>query len=255
MTALRTVIVDDEELARERLRSMLAHHPNIEIVGEAEDGDSAIRVIREYSPDLVFLDVQIPQANGFDVIRGLPPGSIPLIVFVTAYDQYALRAFDVNACDYLLKPFDEARLAETVDRVSSRYDGYEPPAGTALQAVLAHMHAAPCDQVVVKADGRYIFFDADEIDWIEVVGKELRIHSGTSVLRVRESMNSFERRLPPHRFIRVHRSAIINRSRLREMQPWFQGEYLLILRDGTRVVTGRRYRDDVQTLMRHRAVR
>jgi two-component system, LytTR family, response regulator len=250
MNGLRTVIIDDEDLARERLRSMLMPWPRIEIVGEAQDGDTGVRLIGDLSPDLVFLDVQMPQVNGFDVVSGIAGGHEPLIVFVTAYDRYALRAFEANACDYLLKPFDEVRLAATVERVSARHDQGEAPREMALQSLLASAHAAPSDQVVVKVDGRYIFLDADEIDWIEVDGKELRIHAGKSMLRVRESMNSLERRLPPHRFIRVHRSAVINRSRLREMQPWFQGEYLLILRDGTRVLTGRRYRGGVQTLTR-----
>ena len=250
MTNLRTLIVDDEDPARELLRSMLAPFSRIDIVGESADGETALDDIEELRPDLLFLDVQMPRLNGFDVVTALASATAPMIVFVTAFDEYALRAFQLNACDYLLKPFDDERLAITVARVLDRYDRSSPSMSTALQSLVNQLRGAANAQIVVKVDGRHIFLDPDEVDWIEVDGKHLKLHAGKSVLHVREPMASLSRRLPPQ-FLRVHRSAVINRSRLREMQPWFQGEYLLILRDGTRIVTGRRFRESVQTLVQH----
>lgn len=250
MTALRTIIIDDELPARELLRSMLQPWPEVEIVGEAADGESAVTMIGELAPDLLFLDVQMAGLNGFDVVASLAPDTAPMIVFVTAFDQYALKAFEVSACDYLLKPFDEARLGATVRRLLDRHARADLNTSATLRALVAELRGN--QPIIVRVDGRHVFLDADEIDWVEADNKELRIHVGPSLLRVRESMTSFERRLPAERFLRVHRSTIVNRSRVREMQPWFQGEYVLILKDGTRVVTGPAYREVVQRLTRDR---
>jgi two-component system LytT family response regulator len=241
----RAVIVDDEEPARELLRAFLRAWPEVDIVGEAGDGDAAVDVIQRTSPDIVFLDVQMPSMNGFDVVAALDPDRLPLIVFVTAYDQYALRAFEVSACDYLLKPFDAERLGATMRRVFARRDSL---AGD-IHALLAHLRQGKSEQIIVKSDGRHVFLDLDEIEWIEAVGKDLRLHLAGRVLVVREAMNSIERRLDALRFLRVHRSAIVNRARIREMQPWFKGDYVLILRSGARVVSGRTYRDAVKALL------
>jgi two-component system LytT family response regulator len=250
MTTLQTIIVDDEAPARELLRSMLQAWPQCEIVGEASDGESAVTMIQQLSPDLLFLDVQMSGLNGFDVVASLAPDTAPMIVFVTAFDQYALKAFEVSACDYLLKPFDEVRLSATVRRLLDRHARADHDMSATVRTLLAELHDRR--PVVVKVEGRHVFLDPDEIDWVEADDKELRVHVGKSVLRVRESMHSFERRLPTQRFLRVHRSALVNRSRVREMQPWFQGEYVLILKDGTRVVTGPSYREAVQALTRER---
>jgi two-component system LytT family response regulator len=250
MTTLRTIIVDDEAPARELLRSMLQAWPQCEIIGEASDGESAVTMIQQLSPDLLFLDVQMSGLNGFDVVASLAPDTAPMIVFVTAFDQYALKAFEVSACDYLLKPFDEVRLSATVRRLLDRHARADRNMSTTVRTLLAELHDHR--PVVVKVDGRHVFLDPDEIDWVEADDKELRVHVGKSVLRVRESMHSFERRLPTPRFLRVHRSAVVNRSRVREMQPWFRGEYVLILKDGTRVVTGPSYREAVLALTRER---
>jgi two-component system LytT family response regulator len=250
MTTLRTIIVDDEAPARELLRAMLGAWQEIEIVAEASDGESAVSMIRQMAPDLVLLDVQMPGLNGFDVVASLAPETAPMIVFVTAYDRYALKAFEVSACDYLLKPFDEARLSATVHRLLDRHDHADQTTRAALRGLLERLEDNR--PIVVKVEGRHVFLDPDEIDWVEADGKELRLHVGKSTLRVRESMNSLERRLPEQRFLRVHRSTVVNRSRVREMQAWFQGEYVLILKDGTRVVTGPSYRDAVQGLTRDR---
>jgi two-component system LytT family response regulator len=249
MTPIRSLIVDDEEPARELLRSFLEGWPDVEIVGEAGDGAAAVELIRRSRADLVFLDVQMPHMTGFDVVGALAPEEMPIVVFVTAYDQYALRAFEVSACDYLLKPFDADRLANTMRRVLGRRDRPDSDVGAALRTLLAHVRAPRAEPVIVKADGRHLFLSADEIEWIEAVGKDARVHSAGAPIMVRESMNSLERRLDPARFLRVHRSAIINRSRVREMQPWFKGDYVLILRGGARVVSGRTYRAAVQQLI------
>jgi len=249
VTTIRALIVDDEEPARELLHAFLADHANVNVVGEAGDGDTAVALIRRLQPDLVFLDVQMPGKNGFDVVAALDANALPLIVFVTAYDTYALRAFEVSACDYLLKPFDAERLSATMRRVVARRDRSSADEGATLRSLLAHLRATRDEQVVVKSDGRHVFLQPDEIDWIEAVGKDLRLHLGSNVLVVREPLNSIERRLSPTRFLRVHRSAIVNRTRIREMQPWFKGDYVLILRGGTRIVTGRTYRGVVQKLL------
>jgi two-component system LytT family response regulator len=242
---IRAIIVDDEEPARELLRAFLRAWPDVEIVAEASDGDAAVDAIRHQRPDLVFLDVQMPSMNGFDVVAALDPDELPLIVFVTAYDQYALRAFEVSACDYLLKPFDRDRFAAAMRRVLARRDGL----GEELRRLVEHLRQSKPQQIIVKSDGRHVFIDLDEIEWIEAMSKDLRLHLGGRALVVREPMNSIERRLDPARFLRVHRSAIVNRSRIREMQPWFKGDYVLILRSGARVVSGRTYRAAVQALL------
>jgi len=252
-SGVRVVIVDDEDPARRLLRALLAAWPRVTVVGEAADGETAVSLIRDERPDLVFLDVQMPRMTGFDVVSAISPESMPTVIFVTAYDQYALRAFEVSACDYLLKPFDEDRLALAMQRALERHDQRTQLTGPALRSLLAEVRQSPDAQIILKVDGRHVFLSPSEIDWIEASGKELRVHVGKNALVVRESMSSLEQRLEPHRFIRVHRSAIVNRSRIREMQPWFQGEYVLILRDGTRVTTGRSYRDAVQRLVREGA--
>jgi len=250
MTTLRVLIVDDEEPARDLLRAWLAKWREVQIAGEAGDGATAIARIRELRPDLVFLDVQMPDMNGFDVVGALAPSEQPMVVFVTAYDQYAVRAFEISACDYLLKPFDEDRLANTMARVLGRAGSPATDGGAELRRLVAHLRTVPPDQVVVRVDGRHIFLKPDEIEWIEASGKDVRVHvAGTSIV-VRETMNGLERRLDPSRFVRVHRSTIVNRLHVREMQSWFKGDYVLILRSGARVVSGRTYRMVMEQLVK-----
>jgi len=250
---VRAIIVDDEEPARELMRSFLAQYSDVDIVGEAGDGATAVSLTKRVTPDVVFLDVQMPTMSGFDVLAALGADNAPVVVFVTAYDDYALRAFEVSACDYLLKPFDADRFANTMRRVLGRVHDLSLRASgqSAIRAVLEHVRSVQ-DRVVVKSDGRHLFLDAGEIEWLEVVGKETRVHVGTSVVAVRESLNTLVERLDPGRFVRVHRSAVVNRSHIREMQPWFKGDYVLIMRSGARVVSGRTYRDQVRRLIEAR---
>jgi two-component system LytT family response regulator len=249
MTRIRTLIVDDEVPARELLRAFLERQADVEIVGEAGDGEAALEMIRRLSPELVFLDVQMPGPNGLDVVASLEMQELPVIVFVTAYDQYAIRAFEVSACDYLLKPFDADRLASTMRRVLARRARSGEDVAATIRSLVAHVQSSRDQQVVVKSDGRHLFLQSDEIEWIEAVGKDLRLHLGSNVLVVREPLNSLERRLDSTTFLRVHRSAIVNRRRIREVQPWFKGDFVLILRSGVRVMTGRTYRNAVARLL------
>jgi two-component system LytT family response regulator len=245
---VRTLIVDDEAPSRLLLRSMLESWPRIDIVGEAEDGEAAVSLLRSEQPDLVFLDVQMPVRSGFEVLAE-SADAFPLIVFVTAYDQYALKAFEVSACDYLLKPFDEDRLNRTVRRALERLDQPARVRAEALRTLLKETQQPGPEQVVVKVDGRHVFLQADDIDWIEADGKTARLHMGKNLVVVRIALSKLEERLGAHRFLRVHRSVILNRTRLREIQPWFRGEYVIILRDGTRIVSGRHYGAVVRALI------
>ncbi len=248
---IRALLVDDEEPARELLRAFLARWPEVAIVGEAGDGSTAVEMTRRLGPDSIFLDVQMPRLGGFDVVAALDAESLPLIVFVTAYDQYALRAFEVSACDYLLKPFDADRFATTMRRVLARREEPSQSARAAVRSLLAAVQPSRAEQVVVKVDGRHVFLDPGEIEWVEAVRKEARLHLGAKALLVRESMTSLEQRLETSRFLRVHRSAIVNRAHIREMQPWFKGDYVLIMRSGARIVSGHTYRDVVRRLIEH----
>lgn len=245
----RALVVDDEEPARELLRAFLARWPEVAIVGEAGDGRTAIEMTRRLMPDIIFLDVQMPRLSGFDVVAALEGESLPLIVFVTAYDQYALRAFEVSACDYLLKPFDADRFANTMRRVLARREEPAERARAAVRSLLDAVQPGNMHQVVVKVDGRHIFLDAADIEWVEAVRKDARLHLSAKALLVRESMTSLEHRLDPTRFLRVHRSAIVNRAHIREMQSWFKGDYVLIMRSGARIVSGQTYRENMRRLI------
>ena len=250
MSVLRTVIVDDEEPARELLRALLAGVADVDVVGEAGGGMEALAIIERLSPDLAFLDIQMPEMNGIDVAQALSErAALPAIVFVTAFDQYAVRAFELCALDYLLKPFDADRLEAAIARARGSRRGADPDVISAMRALLARASAPANEPIVFKTDGRHVFLGANEIEWIEAVGKEVRVHAGASALAVRESMGSVESRLDRAHFLRVHRSAIVNRSHIREVQPWFKGDYVLILRRGTRIVTGRTFRAAVQSLL------
>jgi len=246
---IRALIVDDEEPARELLRSFLVNWPDVEIVAEAGDGATAIALAREHHPQLMFLDVQMPRVGGFDVVAELDQRSLPLIVFVTAYDQYALRAFEVSACDYLLKPFDAERFAATMRRVVARHADPSSDVRSVIDTLMARVRTPATNQLVVKTDGRHVFLEVDDIEWIEAQGKDARVHLGAKVLVARESLNSLASRLDEDRFVRVHRSAIVNRRHIREAQPWFKGGYVFVMRSGARVTSGKTYRDQMRRLV------
>ena len=244
--AIRTIIVDDEPLARRFLRTVLAPAADFEIVAECEDGRRAIDAIESLQPDVVFLDIQMPEIDGFDVLLTLSRETLPAIVFVTAYDQYAVRAFEVNALDYLLKPFDEERFAATLDRIRARHGlGSLADVRSKLANLLDHVGSSRphSSRLLVKAGGRITFVDVSEIDWVEAAGNYLRIHAGPEVHLMRETMAAMERRLPDDRFARVHRSALVRLDRIRELVPSRKGEFEVRLSTGDTVVLSRKYRE------------
>ena len=247
---IRTLVIDDEPLARERMRTLVGAEPDFDVVGEAGDGMEAVDAIREHSPDLVFLDIHMPKLDGFGVIDAVGADAMPPVVFVTAYDQHALRAFDVHALDYLLKPFDGDRFQETLERVRRQVESAENgDLGRRLLALVRDLkpgRAQTTNRLVVKSGGRLFFVRADEIDWIEAAGNYVRLHLGADTHMLRETMNSIESRLDPELFVRTHRSHIVNIERIKELQPWFHGEYVVILRNGHRLTLSRGYREKLQ---------
>jgi two-component system LytT family response regulator len=249
MKKIRTLVVDDEPLARERLTSLLSAEQDIEVVGQCRDGEEAVTAIVDHSPDLVFLDVQMPAMNGFEVIDAVGPERMPLAIFVTAYDQHALRAFQVRALDYVLKPFDRERFQEALQRARAHIQRDETgDLGRRLLALVKDLRRdqPKTDRLVVKSGGRLFFLRADEIDWIEASGNYVRLHVGTTSHLLRETMNAIEGRLDPEKFFRIHRSRIVNMERIQEMQPWLNGEYAVVLRTGTRLTLSRGYREKLQ---------
>jgi two-component system LytT family response regulator len=250
MKMIRTLIVDDEPLARERVRGLLAEQPDVEVIGEARDGEEAVRAILAHEPDLVFLDIQMPKLDGFEVIRTVGAGNMPLVVFVTAFDQHALKAFDVRALDYLLKPFDRERFAESIGRVRTAIErsGTDEIGRRLLELVreLKPGGAARSERLVIKSAGRLFFLRTDEIDWVEAAGNYVKLHVGPEEHLLRETMNGIELKLDPDRFFRIHRSRIVNMERIKELQPWFNGEYVVILQNGTKLTLSRGYREKLQ---------
>jgi two-component system LytT family response regulator len=249
MTKLRTLIVDDEPLARERLASLLSAEPDVQIVGQCRDGEEAITAIEDHSPNLVFLDVQMPQMSGFDVIEAVGSERMPLVIFVTAYDQHALKAFQVRALDYLLKPFDRERFTDALQRARKQIERDETgDLGRRLMALVKDLRKDQprAERLVVKSGGRLFFLRADEIDWVEAAGNYVRLHVGNTPHLLRETMNAIENRLDPEKFFRIHRCRIVNMERIQELQPWLNGEYSVVLRTGTRLTLSRGYREKLQ---------
>ena len=249
MSKIRTLVVDDEPMARERVLALLRQEQDVEVIGECGDGSQAVSAIQQQSPDLVFLDVQMPGCTGFDVIQTVGADRMPTVVFVTAYDEYALKAFEVHALDYLLKPFGKDRFQETLKHAREALDHRR--AGDLGRRLLALVHDVKPepqrqDRLVVKSGGRVFFLRTEEIDWIEASGNYVRLHLGEEGHLFRETMNNMEAKLDPRRFARIHRSRIVNIERIRELQPWFNGEYVVILRDGTRLTLSRNYRERLQ---------
>ena len=250
MTPLRALIVDDEPLARRRLKALLKDEPDIQVAGECEDGSSAVAAAARLSPDVMFLDVQMPGMDGFDVIEALGPARCPAIVFVTAYDKYALKAFDVHAIDYLLKPFDRKRLRRALARVRA-LPVKEKDVGRRMLAAMTDFRAGrPQERIAIKSRGRVYFVRAEEISWIEASGHYVTLHAGRDEHLVRGTIQDMESRLDPDRFVRIHRSTIVNVDRIKELLPSFHGEYTVVLRDGTRLSSSRGQSERLQAIIR-----
>ena len=248
-STVRVLIADDEPLARERLRTLLAGEDWLEVTAESQNGLEAAECILRHQLDLVFLDVQMPGATGFEVIEAVGPERMPLVVFVTAFDKYALRAFDVHALDYLLKPFDRERFQQALTRARQQLE--RKSTGDLERRLLELMQdlkgpQQKLERFVIKSGGRVFFVRADEIDWIEAAGNYVKLHVGADAHLFRETMNALESRLDADIFFRIHRSHIINIERVKELQPWFNGEYVVFLKNGTRLTLSRGYREKLQ---------
>ena len=255
MSRFDALIVDDEPLARDKIKQHLKSHTDIVVAGECGDGRSAVDAIRKLKPDLVFLDVQMPGGDGFEVLEALEGEVVPAIVFVTAFDKYAVRAFEVHALDYLLKPFDRERFDDAIGRVISRLaDRDAAGAEQRLVALMEEIKSGAsveryADRLVIRTRGRVIFLSTAEIDWVEAAANYVRFHSGKNVHLMRDTMTNVEAKLDPEQFVRIHRSFIVRIDSIREMEPWSHGEYTLVLKDGTQLTSSRGYRDRVATLL------
>jgi two-component system LytT family response regulator len=231
---------------------MLAEDPEIEILEECANGEEALEAIEKHSPDLIFLDVEMPGMDGFAVIEELDAESMPAIVFVTAYDQYAVRAFEVYALDYLLKPFDRERFDKALERAKSHIvtEKSENMSRRILDA-LEQIKSKPThlERLVIKMNGHIFFVRAEEIDWLEAEGNYVRLHTGKESYLLRDTISALESQLDPKRFVRVHRSAIVNIDRIQELQPWFHGEYRIILREGVQLTLSRSYKEKLHELL------
>jgi two-component system LytT family response regulator len=249
MSKIRTLVVDDEPMARDRVVSLLQQEDDVDLVGECADGTQAVAAIQNQAPDLVFLDVQMPGHNAFQVIEAVGVDRMPPVIFVTAYDEYALKAFEVHALDYLLKPFGRDRFQQTLQHARSNVERRRAgDLGRKLLALVNDIKPEPprLERLVVKSGGRVFFLRTEEIDWIEAAGNYVRLHLGSDVHLFRETMNRMEVRLDSRQFVRIHRSRIVNTDRVKELQPWFNGEHVVILQNGTRLTLSRGYRDKLQ---------
>lgn len=238
MPRFKALIVDDERLSRQRVRRLLAFEPEWDLIGECANGAEAVRMLENEEPDLVFLDVQMPEMDGFEVVRTFEQKQ-PLIIFTSAYDEYALRAFEVQAFDYLLKPFDRRRFRESLQRARTRLEQER-------SSVLERPATKSADRVAVRNNGRVVFLRVSDIDWIEASDNYVCLHIGKDTHVLRETMSELERRLDPALFIRVHRSAIVNLDRVKELQPWFRGDYRVVLNDGTELTLTKTHREKLE---------
>ena len=249
---IRTLIVDDMLLARNRVRRHLEQDPDIEIVGESSSGRDAIDAILSLEPDLVFLDVQMPEVGGFDVLEAVGVERVPAVVFVTAYDQFALKAFEMHALDYLLKPFDAPRMAHAVARAKRqvRRRDTEEAAGR-LDALLTQLGSGARHprRIAIKSDGRTVFLPVEEIDFMEAAGNYIRIQAGSDAHMIRDKISEMEERLQSAGFVRIHRSTLVNAERIREMHPLFNGDQTVVLSNGRKLTMSRTYRESVMAAL------
>jgi two-component system LytT family response regulator len=249
---IRTLIVDDEPLGRERIRTLLGDDAEIEVVCECADGKQAVAAIEQTRPDLVYLDVQMPEMDGFAVLDAIAAERMPAIIFVTAYDRYAVQAFEVHALDYLLKSFDRERFQNALRRAKEQIRrSQEGLWNQRLTGLLEDLQARQTrlTRFVIRSAGRIFFLRVEEIDWLEAAGNYVSIHVGRESHLIRETLQSVEGRLDPAQFLRVHRSTVVNFDRIKELQPLFHGDYLVRLRDGTELTLSRNYREKLAGLL------
>lgn len=249
-SALRVIIVDDEALARQRVRVLLAAEPGVEIVAECENGADAVNAITSLKPDLVFLDVQMPELDGFEVIEAVGAELMPPVIFITAFDDYAVNAFEHGALDYLLKPVEAGKFVKVLARARKRLGDPRSTLQAQIAELLRQVGAGEGARIAVKSGGRVVFIPVSEIFWIQARDDIARIHLAENFHDVREPLSKLEARLPKSVFMRVHRSALVNTAKIREVEPFDQGDHLLHLSNGRRVPTSRSYRKAMQDFLK-----
>jgi len=252
MARIRALIVDDEPIARRGIRLQLETQPQIEIIGECANGLDAVAAIEERSPNLVFLDVQMPEMDGFEVIQAVGVEKMPAVVFVTAYDKYALRAFEVHAVDYLLKPFDHERFMSALDHATASIDRRATgDLGEKLRMLLEEHRPARkhLERLVIKSGGRIFFLNVAEIDFIEAADNYVELHSGKRSHLIRQTLSNLEARLDPDQFVRIRHSTIVNLRRIKELRPSPGGEYDVVLLSGEVLESSRRYRRKLAAIL------
>jgi two-component system, LytTR family, response regulator len=249
---IRTIIADDENLARKKLRLLLSSESGVNVVAECSDGCQTVAAVLAHRPDLLLLDIQMPDLDGFEVIEQLSPGELPVVIFTTAYDQYAIRAFEAHALDYLLKPFNQDRLERALERVKVELlKTHEQSVQARILDLLgrAKRETPQLDRLVIRTAGRVIFLELDEVDWIEAAANYVKLHVGKESFLLREGIGHFSAKLDPERFVRIHRSSIVNVRRIRELQPCDSGEYIAVLRDGRELSCSRGCRPQLLKLI------
>jgi len=249
---IRALIADDEALARKFIRQMLRDDHDVEIVGECSNGKETVAMIRKQKPDIVFLDVQMPEMDGFAVLESIGIEQLPEIIFATAYEQYAIRAFELHALDYLLKPFDQARFKGAIKYAKERFCSERQNEGRMqISALLESIKNKPqyLERIMIKAGGRITFLSTDEINWVEADDKYVHLHTGKISPMVRQTLSAMGTQLDPKKFRRIHRSAIVNVTRIKELQPLFSGEHSILLDDGTKLTLSRNYKDKLFELL------
>ena len=250
MSKLNLLIVDDEPLIRKGLRNALSVISDLEIIGECSSGEEAIQVISAEKPDLVLLDIRMPDCSGLDVVRKIGPAQMPPVIFITAYDDYAVNAFELNAIDYVLKPFEEARFLESIDRARKRIAEQSRTAlSQRLEELLASKARKWAERIVIRNGERYEFVPSDSIDWIESANNYVQLHCGTKQYLLGETLTSIQGRLDPAKFIRIHRGRIVNTKRILAVHPLLSGTYEIEVVGGVRFTSGRQYKETVQNLI------
>ena len=249
---ITALIVDDEPLARDRIREMLKDHREIEVIGEAKNGREAIESIVNQNPDLVFLDVQMPDLSGFDVLQNLDVERLPLIIFVTAYDQHAIRAFDVHAVDYLTKPFDRKRFAEAIEQAKVFMKAAKQPETARLLSLLEDLKAGTPyrERFAIKSGETVTFVRVEDVDAIEAEGNYVRLKFGNASHLLRDTLNNVESQINPRIFVRIHRRTIVNINSVKELQTWARGEYRVVLFTGVHYTLSRGYRQHFESFIR-----
>ena len=256
MPAIRTVIADDETLARKKLRLLLGSEPGVQVLAECQDGQEAIGAVRSHKPDLLLIDVKMPDVDGFEVLARLTDDEMPVVVFTTAYDQFAVRAFEAHALDYLLKPFERERLHQSIERARAELlKSHNRDLTSRILDLLANKpepkpESKPNDdRMVIRAGGKVVFLDLAEVDWIEAAANYVKLNVGKDSYLLREGIGRVSERLDPDRFVRIHRSVIVNVRKIKELQPCDSGEYIAVLRNGKELSCSRGYRAELQRLI------